>query len=184
MAGTGVDQTAVRVGTASGAGLFLAPLGTTLPTDAEGTLDAAFYTVGYISDEGVTVGSDLSSEDLFAWQAASPIRTLLTDRTYTFEFTMVETEAETLALYFDSTATGDLDSGLSVPIPDQPEGNHYAAVIEAKDGSTTTRLVFGKVTLSDAGDVELTRSSLQGFPVTLKTLADPGNAVYVKRTVV
>lgn len=181
MAGTALDQTAVRVGTAKGPGLWLAPLGTTLPTDAEGALDAAFYTVGYISDEGVTTSSDVSTEDLFAWQSSSPIRTLLNERTYSFEFTMVETAPETLAVYFDSTATGDLATGLSVPIPDQPEANHYAAVIEGLDGLVTTRLVFGKVTLSDAGDVEMTRSGLQGYPVTLKVLSDPGNAMYVKK---
>lgn len=181
MAGTALDQTAVRVGTASGPGLWLAPLGTTLPTDADSALDAAFYTPGYISDEGVTVASDVSTEDLFAWQAASPVRTLLNERTYTFEMTLIETEAEALAVYFDTTTTGDLATGLTVPIPDQPEANHYAAVIEGKDGLVTTRLVFGKCTLSDAGDIEMTRSGLQGYPVTLKVLADAGNAVYVKK---
>ena len=181
MTGIAVDQEAVLVGTAKGPGLWLAPIGTTLPTDAVTELDAAFYTVGFISDAGVTVASDLSSTDLFAWQASTPIRTIIESRTYTFDFEMVETSAETLALYFDSTATGDLDTGLAVPIPDTPQGQRYAAVIEGQDGEVVTRLVFGSVTLSDASDLEMTRSTLQAWPVTLKVGAHPGNAVYARR---
>ena len=176
MAGLDVSQDDVLVGTAAGAGVWFAPLGTDLPTDVATPLDPKFYTVGYVSDDGITIGSDVSQDDLFAWQSVSPIRSIVGSRTFTFEFTMVETTKETLELYFDTTGTSTED-GITIPVPDVPEAKRYCAVLEGKDGSKTTRLVWGSVTLSDAGEVNWKRTELMGWPVTMQVLAHPGNAV-------
>lgn len=44
---------------------FIAPTGTTLPTDYTTALDVAFLNVGYISDAGVTHSKSSSSTDFF-----------------------------------------------------------------------------------------------------------------------
>ena len=40
--------------------IFVAPVGSTLPTDASTVLDAAFINLGFISDDGVTLGTSRS----------------------------------------------------------------------------------------------------------------------------
>ena len=42
--------------------IFVAPVGATLPTDASTVLDAAFKNLGFISDDGVTLGTSRSVE--------------------------------------------------------------------------------------------------------------------------
>lgn len=44
---------------------FVAPYGTTLPTDYSTALDAAFVNVGYISDSGVTHSKSTSNTDFY-----------------------------------------------------------------------------------------------------------------------
>lgn len=43
--------------------MFVAPVGSTLPTDYSTTLDAAFVNVGYVSDAGVTHSKSTSNTD-------------------------------------------------------------------------------------------------------------------------
>ncbi len=64
-------QTASNVAAASPVatgGVLIAPLGSTLPTNATSSLDAAFIPLGYVSEDGIGDGSDAASiEDVFAW---------------------------------------------------------------------------------------------------------------------
>jgi len=44
--------------------LFVAPAGTTLPTNATDELDPAFSGLGYVSDEGLVNGVETDVEDV------------------------------------------------------------------------------------------------------------------------
>lgn len=48
-------------------GLWVAPYGTTLPTDVDAPLDAAFKNLGFISDKGVKVKIDDQTKSIDAW---------------------------------------------------------------------------------------------------------------------
>lgn len=175
-----LDESAVLVGLAENEGLWLAPEGTTMPSDWAETLDPAFAPVGYIHEDGPTIGNDTSSEDLFVWQSLAPIRSIVTERTFSLEFTMVETSPTSLATYLDTTVpTGDIAAGFSVPIPEQPQGVTYACVVGVKDGSTQIRFCWNRVTLSEAGEVSVTNDGLLGYPVTLKVLSSPNDVWHV-----
>ncbi len=50
-----------------GGAIFRAPLGTTLPTNATGTLDAEFKELGYASEDGVTNANSAESDTIQAW---------------------------------------------------------------------------------------------------------------------
>ena len=56
--------------------IWVAPKGSTLPTDTATALDAAFKCLGYCSDDGLTNSTDLESETIKAWGGD----TVLTDR--------------------------------------------------------------------------------------------------------
>lgn len=48
-------------------GLYVAPLGTELPTDVDEPLDAAFKALGYVSSDGVTIKIDGSTKPIEIW---------------------------------------------------------------------------------------------------------------------
>jgi hypothetical protein len=48
-------------------GVLFAPLGTPLPTDATGPLDAAFVTLGRVKDDGIKRTEDRSSSNVYDW---------------------------------------------------------------------------------------------------------------------
>ena len=51
--------------------IYVAPVGTALPTDATTSLNASFKSVGYISDEGITNAYSISSEETKSWSKSS-----------------------------------------------------------------------------------------------------------------
>lgn len=69
--------------------IFVAPVGATLPTDASTVLDAAFKNLGFISDDGVTLGTSRSVESKKGWGGVT-IATLQKEVEDTAKFTLVE----------------------------------------------------------------------------------------------
>ena len=63
-----MDKTLVSTAKPKIAGaVFVAPLGTTLPTDAKTTLDTKFKNLGYVSEEGFVITTSTSSEPIKEW---------------------------------------------------------------------------------------------------------------------
>ena len=73
-----MTQNALEVRIAGNGGLFVAALGSTLPTDAESPLDAAFVDLGLATEEGVKITPDRTVEKIRAWQSRQPVRTAIT----------------------------------------------------------------------------------------------------------
>ena len=182
---TTLDEGSVLVGTNRGPGLWLAPVGTPLPTTTTETMesvDAAWKVVGYVSEDGPVLGNESSSEDLYAWQSVNPIRSMITQRTMTLGFTVVETTPDSLALYFDTTVpTGDWTAGFELGVPDSPTVQQYSAVLDIQDGDDAAgkalRFVFERTQLSEGGEIAVSRGALIGYPVTMKVLSSTNNKV-------
>lgn len=70
-------------------GVYFAPLGTAIPTDASTALDAGFVALGYIGEAGITPSRDVSVEQIKAW-GGDVVAALVTDDAKSFEFTLLE----------------------------------------------------------------------------------------------
>lgn len=150
----------------------IAPVGTTLPGDAETALDAAFVELGYISEEGVTFSPGPETEGILAWQSLQPIRNVLTAYDVEASFTLLQWNADTLGLAFGGGVYTDNGDGTwSFLLPTPEEHKEQSMVIEGYDGENIYRIVLDRVELSDTGDITFTRSDASGLPVTVTTLA-------------
>jgi hypothetical protein len=171
-----LDPAEVQVGTANGPGIWLAPAGTPGPPDTIADWPAPWSCLGYLSDDGPTVGQSTDSTDITPWQSVVPIRTVITSRGVTLQFTMWQLNAETLALYFDTDmpvegADGELEMDIRT---DSPQ-HIYAVGIDTRDADRVLRIIFPRATLSDAGDMQIQRGAAIPLDVTLSALDDGGH---------
>ena len=72
-----------------GGAIYHAPFGTTLPTDATSTLNAAFKNLGYVSEDGLVNSNTAESESIKAW-GGDVVANLQTEKPDTFTATFIE----------------------------------------------------------------------------------------------
>lgn len=177
----------VLIGTANGPGIWMAPVGTAAPTDATSALAAPWSTLGYLSEDGVTLSQSTNSEDIYPWQGRSPVRTMITERNLAMEFSMFEFNEQNLQLYFgmEQATAGDANSW-SLNVVSNAPAQIYSFCIDVADLGVKVRYYIPRGSLSDAGDLEITDSGVMALPVTLKTLDSAGELMeifYQKATV-
>src|SRR5215467_8167356 len=171
-----MDANEVVVGTPNGPGLYLAPAGTAPPADTSSAWPSPWSILGYISDDGPTVGQNTNKQDLTPWQSIAPIRSVITGREVTLKFILWQLNAQTLALYFDTDPpTPNADGSLSMDVRTDQSGHLYAVGIDSADGDSVLRIAFSRASLSDAGDMQITRGATVPLECTLTALEDNGS---------
>ncbi len=160
-----------RVGIAGA--VRVAPFGTaTLPTDAVGTLDAAFDDLGFISDDGVTVGFEDSVQNVFAWQNAQLIRSITSESVTSLQFMMLETKAGTLEFFFRGSTVTEVAADnfrLDIlPIQADPK----VIVLDVVDGSRSIRFLFQNAEVVQRGEVNFFNQDLSMWPITMNFYPD------------
>ena len=134
-------------------GIYRAPKGTTLPTDATTALSSAFVNLGYVSEEGVSNANDMDVAEIKAWGGVIVYRPLnsLNDQ---FTLSLIETEnADVLkAVYGADNVEVDASGNIEVTVKaDDPEEAVW--VIElALRGGIPRRIVIpeGAITAREA----------------------------------
>lgn len=152
-----------------GGGIYWAPIGTQLPSDATTDLGDAFESVGFISAEGYTNNNSPSTEQIREW-GGSVVLTAQTEKNDTFTFTLLQHEdAEVLkVVHGDNNVSGtSLDSGITVTATDDEPTAHVWVINEVLRGNVLSRTVIPSATVSEVGEVVHNGSSAISYPVTL-----------------
>lgn len=79
--------------------VFVAPAGTTLPTNATSNLDPAFKGLGYVSEDGLVNSVETDTEQVNAW-GGDLVLVGQTTFMETFMVNLIETNADALAVYY------------------------------------------------------------------------------------
>ena len=108
----------VKLGIGDVSGMFYhAPAGTVLPTTATATLPATWKEVGYVSQDGLTVSINATTEGIKDW-ANRIVRMVVTDSDETAQASVITTTEETLATVLGednvAAAGGTITAGLSL----------------------------------------------------------------------
>lgn len=147
------------------------PAGTALPTDATTGLDAAFDEVGYADDSGVVQTINEDRNDIVAWQNGDKVRKVRTNHDVMYAFTMLETNEQSLEIYYgDGTFTGTLTDG-EVQIRGDAE-TRGEWVIHVIDGDSLIRIVIPDGEVTERGDVSFVNGDAVKYPVTITCYPD------------
>lgn len=161
----------------SGGYFFLAPSGTTLPTDNTTTLDAAFLNMGFLGDDGVNFSDSSSTETAYDANGDS-IATSQGEIEKTFTVTFREIKKDSLAVLYGSANVTDADGKLTVH-DKGPNDATYVGVFEIrlKDGRKWRRVV-PQCQPGELGDQTIVYNELVGRELTMAALLDSTSGSY------
>lgn len=163
-----------------GGAIFRAPLGTTLPQDTSSALDAAFKSLGYISEDGLTNSNSPSSENIKAW-GGDIVLTSQTEKPDTFQFSLMETLSEEVlkATYGDDNVTKDTESGEIKVVANSTQQPNCAWVIDMilRDGAKK-RIVIPNAGVSAVGDITYADGSAVVYQTTISAMPDSDGATH------
>src|SRR5215467_1190909 len=170
-----LDSNAIMLGLANGPGLWLSPVGTAPPTDLQTAFPAPWVSLGYASEDGPTVSSSTDSTDIRGWQSLGVLRSVITGRSVTVQFQLLEWNATNLGLYWDiDSPTIAADGSFEFDVRSDQAGQKHQLAVDIKDGANAARLIFPTVTLNAAGDMQFQRGALAVLDVTFSALETNG----------
>jgi hypothetical protein len=160
--------------------VYVAPVGTTLPTSIAAALDAAFIDLGLLTEDGVTVAPSVSQEVIRAWQRLTRVRTIITERDFEIEFEMMQWNEDTLPFAMGGGAiVVDVvgpPAEYSYDFPDDDVRDERAMVIEWQDGTKDYRLVIPRLEVTDLASLTVARTDTANLGVTLNVVSNPSDA--------
>lgn len=163
-----------------GGGIYIAPAGTTLPTDAKTSLSSDFLALGYVSEDGVVNSNSPESENIKAW-GGDNVLTIMTSREDTFTFTLIEVmNINVLKLvYGDDNVSGALSTGITVTANNGELESHVIVIDTILRGGIMQRQVLPSASVSEVGDITYKDDEAVGFETTVSCEADAsGNTHY------
>lgn len=154
-------------------GVYVAPLGTTLPGTATAALNGAFASVGYIGEDGLTETAERSTDKIRAW-GGDIVKVVQSEFSVAYSFTMVESLNNSAldVVYGEDNVTGS--AGVYAVTLNAAQLDHKAFVFEVKDGDAKVRIVVPDGQVTEVGEVVYSDEELIGYQVTVEAFLDNG----------
>ena len=155
--------------------VFLAPLGSTLPTTlADPT--TPFAALGWLSEDGVSLAVSTNVEKFKGWQGGTTLRTKVTSTEKSISMQALEETPGVTELYYGhgaKTVTGTGDAAVArVDLPEGIGTIARAAVFKFVDGGVTKFLCCERVEVTDREELSHTNSSMTMYGFTLEIIGD------------
>lgn len=158
---------------AIGGAIYKAPLGTLLPTDAKITLNEAFESLGYISEDGLKNNNSPENTSVKAW-GGDTVLNAQTGRPDTFGFKLLEcTNLDVLkSVYGDENVTGNITTGIEVHAKAE-ELNYYSWVVDMiLKNKVLKRIVIPMGKITELAEVVYKTNDPIAYDVKMSTLPD------------
>lgn len=155
--------------------IYLAPLGTTLPTTLDGELDPAFEEVGWLGDEGFTETLTGSRNKSRGHQGNGVVRTRMNETGTEIAFVALEQKAQTQSLRYHEKETATTGGVRTTTRSPGQRINRRAAVIDLFDADNETvkeRFIIPVFEIAANGDRTRNSSDIAGFPFIGEIIGD------------
>ena len=178
-----MDASQVGIGAADVTGaIFVAPKGTTLPTDATTTLGGSFTLLGFTSDAGVTIAETLNKNDIRAWEGRTIVISPVTEYTETVSFTPIQCNADVAKLTWGTDAvTVDASGNLAVKHHGKTM-EPVCIVIETTPRDNIIKRYCGTFQLTQRGEHVMDGTQVEGRQHTFTSIADSNGVTLFEYT--
>lgn len=156
--------------------VYVAPVGSTAPTNVASSLDAAYLAVGLLSEDGLTESREEESTDHYA-RGGILVRTTRSKHKRTFKFTCLESNPTVNAIV-NPGSTATTTTGVTTRVQYVPDPAPKAWVFEEVDGSYTRRLVIAKGEVSNVGEVKSNDGEMTMFELTVTVYPSTAGVLY------
>ena len=177
-----LDASKVRIA-GTGSAVWMAPAGTTLPSDSTTALASAFVNLGYLDDaKGAELTQELKTKAISAWQSLENVRLVNQSLTRSVSFTGIESNKNTVQLAWGgATITATTGGAYSLTIPDASATAEYVFVIDHSDGATSQRIVIKRGVLKSLPKIKFSRTDAISYSFEISALvpADGSKSVVV-----
>lgn len=161
--------------------IWRAPLGTTLPEDPTAKLDAAFKNLGYISEDGVTNTTSISSEQTKDW-GGDIVLNSQSDKSDQWKMKFLESlNVDVLkTIYGEENVTVKEETGVIKVVANSDEMEESSYVIDMiLKGGRLKRVVLPVAKITALADVPYKNNQAIAYEVTLGLTPDAtGNTHY------
>jgi len=157
---------------------YALPLTATLPTSTSTALPATAADLGFVSEDGLTISTDRSTEMLKDWNL-DDVRMLLTEHGSTVSFTLINWSLNALKAFFGDENVSDSGTEIVVKI-NARDIKDRAWVWNLKDGDRKRRVVVPRGAISSQGDITLVKGEQTPLEIELTPLVDDsGEKIYI-----
>lgn len=169
-----MDASQVTVGAAKATGaIWVAPKGTTLPTDASTALGGTWKLLGFTSDAGVQISESSSSDQIRAWEGRSVVYNVQTEYTENVSFMPIQCNADVAKLIWgDEWVVVD---GETQAIHAKHHGgtlDPVEIVIETTPRTGIVKRYTGEAQLTERGEQTMDGTQVDGRQLTFAMIAD------------
>lgn len=158
--------------------IYVAPLGTTLPTSTIDALNSAFKCLGYVSDEGLSNDNSPESQTVKAW-GGDTVLALQTDRPDTFTNELIEVLNEDVlkVVYGENNVSVGENGEIHVKATaEQLEAHAWVIDMVLRD-NRAKRIVISNGTLTNLATISYVDNDAVGYGITITATPD-SNGVY------
>lgn len=158
----------------------IAPIGTSLPTDAKTALNQAFVTVGYVSEDGVVNSNSPTVETIKAW-GGDVVLTTSSEKPDTFQYTLIEVlNLDVLKfVYGSSNVSGALATGVTIKANNSVQEDWEIVIDMILRNGVLKRIVIPCGAVTEVGDISYKDDEAVGYQTTVTCMPDSsGNTHY------
>jgi hypothetical protein len=156
--------------------IWVAPLGTTLPTTLELDLPDPWVPLGWLGQDGIPLAMSTDVERFKGHQGGATIRTKVTSTEKTVSFTALEETPAVVKLYHDAgdpTVTGTGATAVArIDLPESVGVVAVSCVIQLQDEGVTKFYCIERLEISGREDLAHSNSELTGYGMSADILGD------------
>lgn len=161
--------------------VFVAVIGTTVPTDATTALPEAFKELGYCSEDGLTNSNSPESESVKAW-GGDTVLDIQSSKPDTFQCKLIEVlNVDVLKTVYGADNVKVKEDGTIEVHANADEAVPYVWVIQMiMRNKTIKRIVVPEAKITELGDITYTDSDATGYEITLSCTPDANGDTHVE----